>query len=193
MADLASLLEKEASAEIDAILAEARERASEIKADAEGEAETLVANRERQARSQRQAALVRARSAAQLEAASLRLNAQQDAIAEVFREVEARIEALTSDEARYAPVLTALLKEAAEGLGSAPDAVVVNPADEDLARRAMADAGVRAELRTDPAVTTGVRVATGRISIENTLKARLASLRDDLASEVAAALTSKEA
>lgn len=193
MADLAALLEKEASAEIEAILGGARERASEIVAEAEREAEALVATRERQAEANRQAALVRARSSASLEAASMRLNAQQEAIQTVFREAEAQIEALRADGTRYPRILAALLKEAAEGLRGAPDAVVVNPSDEAAVRQALQEAGMNADVRTDPATVAGVRVVSGRISVENTLPARLAALRDELASEVAAALSSKEA
>lgn len=193
MADLAALLQKEASAEIEAILAEARERASAIVADAEREAESLVASRERQAEMQRRAALVRARSAAQLEAASMRLNAQQEAIQTVFREAEAQIRALRKDGARYPEVFAALLKEAVDSLQGPPDAIVVHPADEKVAARAAERLGVRGEVRSDPEMGSGVRVVTGRVSVENTLEARLAALRDELASEVAAALTSKEA
>lgn len=193
MADLASLLEKEAGAEIESILAEARERASQIVAEAEREAETLVTSRERQAETQRQAALVRARSSAQLEAASLRLNAQQKAISSVFQQVEARIEELVKDRKRYSAVFSALLKEALAGIRGAPDALVVNPADEKLAAAASKEAGITAEVRTDPSVVAGVRVVSGRISVENTLVARLAALREELASEVAAVLTNKEA
>lgn len=193
MADLAALLDKEASAEIEAILAEARERASAIVADAERDAEALVAARERQAKAQRQAALVRARSAAQLEAASMRLNAQQEAIQSVFREVEDEIVALTDDDARYAPVLEALLREALDGVRGTPDVVIVHPNEEALAKKAAKAVGVDAEIRTDPSVHGGVKVATGRVSVENTLSVRLDALRDELASEVSDALTSKEA
>ena len=49
MSDLAALLDKEAGAEITAILSEARDRASEIVAAAQAEAETLLASRERAA------------------------------------------------------------------------------------------------------------------------------------------------
>ena len=193
MADLAALLDKEASAEIEAILAEARERASAIVADAERDAEALVAARERQAKAQRQAAFVRARSAAQLEAASMRLNAQQEAIQSVFREAEDEIAALTDDDARYAPVFASLLREALDGVRGTPDALVVHPDDEDVAKKAAKAAGVDADIRTDPSVRAGVKVTTGRVAVENTLYGRLDALRDELASEVADALTSKEA
>ncbi len=193
MADLAALLDKEASAEIEAILAEARERASAIVADAERDAEALVAARERQAEAQRQAALVRARSAAQLEAASMRLTAQQQAILSVFRQAETSIDELVKDEARYAPILEALLREALDGVRGEPEAIYVHPGDEAVAEKAARAAGVDLEIRTDDAVRAGVKVTTGRVSVENTLPARLDALRDELASEVAAALTSKEA
>lgn len=193
MADLAALLDKEASAEIDAIVAEARERASAIVADAEREAEATVAARERQAKAQRQAAIVRARSAAQLEAASMRLNAQQEAIESVFRAAEAKIAELVQDTSRYAGVLEALLREAKAGIRGTPDAVVANPADAKAVAEAAEKVGLDVEVREDEAVTGGVKLVSGRVSVENTLSARLEALRDELASEVAAALTSKEA
>ncbi|MDZ7800282.1 MAG: V-type ATP synthase subunit E [Trueperaceae bacterium] len=192
MADLAALLEKEAGAEIEAILSEARERASEIVSQAEREAEALVQRAERQAQSRRQAAQVRARSSAQLEAASMRLGAQQKAIDSVFNEVKSRIDALPKDEKRYAAVLDALLKEALEDVAGEPDAVVAHPDAASAVRAAMERAGVSAELRTDASVSGGVRIETGSVSVENTLPGRLAALRDELASEVAAVLTSKE-
>lgn len=193
MADLAALLDKEASAEIEAILAEARERASAIVADAERDAEALVAARERQAKAGREAALVRARSAAQLEAASMRLNAQQEAIESVFRQAEAEIDRLAEDPSRYGSVLEALLKEAADGVRGTPDAIHVAPQDVEAAREAAKAIGLEAEVRGDASLSGGVKLVTGRVSVENTLSARLEALRDELASEVAAALTNKEA
>jgi vacuolar-type H+-ATPase subunit E/Vma4 len=193
MADLAALLDKEASAEIEAILAEARERASAIVADAEREAEATVASRERQAEARRRSDVVRARSAAQLEAASLRLNAQQEAIESVFDKVEERIDALASDPERYGPVLETLLREALDGVRGAPEAIVVHPDDEEAARAAAKAVSSDAEIRTEEDVRAGVRVTTGAVSVENTLPGRLDALRDELASEVAVALSGQEA
>jgi vacuolar-type H+-ATPase subunit E/Vma4 len=193
MADLAALLEKEASAEIEAILAEARERASAIVADAEREAESLVASRERQAEARRRSELVRARSAAQLEAASMRLNAQQEAIESVFDRVEERIDEIANDDERYGPILEALLREALDGVRGSPEAIVVHPDDEELAKKAAKAVGTDAEIRTDDDVRAGVKVTTGTVSVENTLPGRLDALRDELASEVAVALSGEEA
>lgn len=192
MADLAALLDKEAGAEIEAILSEARERASEIVAEAEREAETLRATRERQAKSQREAQLVRTRSAAQLEAASTRLHAQQKAIESVFGAVADKIEALTQDASRYGTVLEALIREAADALPAAPTTIRVHPDDVEVASAAAKAVGVDAPVEGDATVRAGVKVTSGRMSIENSLPARLDALRDELASEVADALTSKE-
>jgi len=192
VADLAALLDKEASAEIEAILAEARERASAITSEAERDAAALVATRERSAQSAREAALVRARSAAQLEAASMRLNAQQAAIQSVFDGVNREIDALRSDATRYASVLEALLREAVAGLTGAPDAVIVHPDEEAIARQAMAAVGIEAALKTDASIRAGVQIVTGPMRVENSLPARLDALRDELASDVAAVLRSEE-
>ena len=196
MADLAALLDKEASAEIEAILSEARARASEIVAQARTDADALLAQRERAARQQYEAALVRAKSAAQLESASLKLKAQQAAIERVYSDAEAEINALVADDARYQPVLDALLREAMAGIGTKDVQVSVHPDDEALARKVVAKHGLAGDaVRTDASVRGGVRVrAVGSsTSVENGLYGRLASLREDLASEVAATLLRKEA
>ncbi|MDR9390613.1 MAG: V-type ATP synthase subunit E [Trueperaceae bacterium] len=193
MADLAALLDKEASAEIDAILAEARERASAIVADADAEAEAIVAKRERGAKAAREATLVRARSAAQLAAASTRLQAQQRAIQSVFEAVEARFADLPNDAERYRGLMDALLREAVEGVGGTPTAIRVAPGDVDLAREVATAAGVDAEVQAADDVRSGVRVVAGSVSVENTLPARLEALRDELASDVARVLEGPEA
>lgn len=193
MADLAALLDKEASAEIDAILAEARERASAIVADADAEAEAIVAKRERTAKAAREATLVRARSAAQLAAASQRLQAQQRAIQSVFDAVEARFADLPNDAERYRGLMDALLREAVEGVGGTPTAIRVAPGDVDLAREVATAAGIDAEVQAAGDVRAGVRVVAGSVSVENTLPARLEALRDELASDVARVLEGPEA
>lgn len=193
MADLAALLDKEASAEIDAILAEARERASAIVADADAEAEAIVAKRERTAEAAREATLVRARSAAQLAAASQRLQAQQRAIQSVFEAVDARFADLPNDAERYRGLMDGLLREAVEGVGGTPTAIRVAPGDVDLAREVATAAGIDAEVQAADDVRAGVRVVAGSVSVENTLPARLEALRDELASDVARVLEGPEA
>ena len=192
MANLSALLEKEASTEIEAILSEARERASELVAKAREEADAVVARHERTARGQYDAALVRSHSGAQLEASSLKLRAQHDAVERVFEGAKSSLQKLTADPKAYAPVLSALLKEAVEGLGGADKvaAVVVNPADKAAAEQAATALGVKGKVETSGEVKGGVRVRAqgGNVTLENTLFERLEAVQDELASDVSRTL-----
>ena len=138
MANLAALLEKEAGAEIEAMLSEARKRASEIVANAKSEAEAIVLQRERSAKTQHEATLVRAKSAAQLKASSLKLNAQHRAVEGVIAAARTQIDALGKDEKQYEGVLGNLLKEAFAAVGNQSAnvaSVVVNSRDKSLAEK----------------------------------------------------------
>ncbi len=194
MADLTALLEREASAEIDAILSEARERASAIVAQAESEAESLQAARARAAAAQREATLVRAQSSAQLQAAALTLRAQHAAVEAVFDAAGERLAALVADPKAYEPVLTSLLLEAVEALGAeAIHEVEVAERDVALVTKIAKAAGLSATIKAGP-VGGGVRVGTRRgSSIENTLEARLEAVRGELASTVARILFAVDA
>jgi len=186
MANLSALLEKEASAEIEAIRSEAQDRASEIIAKAQEEAETIAAQRERQAKSQYEASLVRARSSAQLEASSMRLRSQHDAVESVMDAAKAKIDALTKDKKKYEGVLEKLLAEALEGVGDASqvEAVVVNPDDKSIAEKAASKHNIKAKVETSDDIKGGVRLKRGSVVLENTLYERLDSLREELASDV---------
>lgn len=190
MADLSTLLAKEASTEIEAILSEANERAAQITEAARSEAESIVADRERRAKAQREASLVRARSAAQLEASAIRLRAQHEGVKGVFDEVRRRLDELVADQGRYPAVFEKLLQQAIEATKDVGVAAVeVAPADEQLARAALGKLGVTAEVQTTGDVKGGVRVRTARRSaIENTVYDRLEAMAGELASEVSQAL-----
>lgn len=187
MAHLAALLEREASAEIEAILSEARARASEIVAKAEDDAKAMTAQRERLSQTQGEAARVRARSAAQLEASSLRLRAQHAMVEEVFETADAELRSLVKDDKRYAPVLTALLSEAVDALGGKDNVskIIVNPADAARAKEAAKAYGLEGKVETSEAVAGGVKVkAVSNVTVENSLFDRLQAAREELASEV---------
>lgn len=191
MANLAALLEKEASAEIEAMLSEARQRASEIVASAKTEAEDTSRQRDYAAQSQAESTLVRARSAAQLEASSLRLRAQQSAIEGVFEGVKGKLAGVIADEKQYAPLLEKLLKEALAGMGGVNNvaSVIVNSKDKALAEKIAAAVGLTGKVTTSDHVQGGVRLqGNNSISVENTLYGRLVALRDELASAVSGVL-----
>ncbi len=190
MADLSTLLAKEAGNEIEAILSEANERAASITEAARSEADAIVADSERRAKAQREASLVRARSAAQLEASAIRLRAQHEGVKGVFDDVRRQLDELVADASRYPAVLEALLAEALGAAGSEGVAAVeVAASDVQIAQAALARAGVSAEVRAADDVKGGVRVVTSRRSaVENTLYGRLEATASEMASEVSQAL-----
>ncbi|MDF1522527.1 MAG: V-type ATP synthase subunit E [Trueperaceae bacterium] len=190
MSDLSALLDREASAEIEALLSEARQRASEIVAEANAEAEQHLAQRRRAADAQRDATLVRAQSAAQLEAAALKLRAQHAGVEAVFDAVRTELGALRGDAKRYPAVLRALLAEAVDAVG-ADDVVAVHAAPADVAavREAAKALGLSAEVAATTDLEGGVRVATrGQATVENSLGERLDALAGDLAAQVSRTL-----
>ena len=195
MADLSALLDKEASAEIEALLSEARARASEIVAKAKEEAERLSAQQKRSAASQREASLVRAQSSAQLEASSMRLNAQHDAVENVMAAARDSIDKLI-DSKDYETVFEKLLEEALDDVGGKGnvDALLVGPSDKALAEKVAGKHGLKGKLETSEAVKGGVRLRQtgGNVAVENTLYGRLDALQDDLAAEVSAVLFGSE-
>ncbi|MEJ2287376.1 MAG: V-type ATP synthase subunit E family protein [Deinococcales bacterium] len=190
MSDLAALLEKEASTEIESILSEARSRASEVVAEARQEADALVAQRERQAAAQRSAAVTRARSSAQLEASSLQLRAQHEGVEAVFEEARKRLSALVDDGDAYPAVLEKLLDEALETLDAQDvQAVVVHPDERAVAEAAVGELSLEASVETDEGIRGGVRLRLkGNNTVENSLFERLEVLRAELASEVSEGL-----
>lgn len=196
MADLSALLEKEAGAEIEAVLSEARQRASEIVAKAKSEAESIEAQGKRARASQHEAALVRAGSSAQLEASSLRLNARHSAVEGVMNAAKASLDKLTKDK-DYEKTFQGLMQEALDSVGGKDqvEAVVVNPSDKSLAEKIADKHGLKASVETSDVVTGGVRLRQkgGKMFTENTLYGRLDALQDELAAEVSKVLFGSEA
>ena len=126
MANLAALLDQEASAEIKSIISEAQGRASEIIDKAKAEAEGFFNEKKRSIESQSEAEIVRAKSAPQLEASSVKLQIQHDAVESVFANVKEELQALVKDKKSYGSTLENLLKEASEAVGGNLSSIVVN-------------------------------------------------------------------
>ncbi len=184
--ELMDLLEREAEAERERVLAEARERARRVIEEAEAEAQARLEEQRRRLAAEVEAARVRARGVANLRASSLVLQAKEDLVAQVFRRAEEELDRIAADPARYGPLLRALLKEAAAGFSNR---VVVECPERDAAavEAAARELGLAADVRPSPEVRSGVRVRSedGRFTVENTLHSRLQRARQVLLSEVA--------
>ncbi|WP_135228939.1 V-type ATP synthase subunit E [Deinococcus fonticola] len=177
---LDKLLENEAQAEIDRIRAEARGRAEKIVADARERAQNLLESRRRALESQRQAGLVRARSAADLEMSASRLSASESGMTQVYDLVNQYLGSVTGAP-EYRDVLTRLVQEARQAVPDA-EAVEVNPADLGLGRIIVQDIPVR----ENPQIQGGVRVIArgGKSGITNTLTGRLERVKADMAPQI---------
>lgn len=177
---LDKLLEHEAQSEIERIRAEARDRAAQILADARERAEALIQSRTRVLETQRQAGIVRARSAAELELSAARLSASEQGLSDVYGLVEQQLRDITRLP-EYREILSRLLAQAREAIPGA-EAVEVSPADAALAREIVTDLPVR----ENPSVSGGVRVVSrgGKSGITNTLPGRLERVRAELAPQV---------
>ena len=139
--------------------------------------------------SQHEAAMVRAKSSAQLEASALRLRAQHQAVEAVFAQAAKGLDSLIGDAKRYQPVLLKLLNEAIDALGGEAvkvATVTVNPGDQELITVVAKKLNLGAEVKTDAGLRGGVKVtaASANISVTNSLPERLAASREGLAADL---------
>ncbi len=187
--DLVAILEKEATAERERILGEARAKADEITAQAQREAQSYLEAQHRRLDAEQKAARTKAQSSAQLRAASLVLQTKDQAITDVFTQAEAELAQIPRNKTRYPNILRGLIKEGAAGL---PGRIVIEVGSNDLelARGAVRELGLDAEVKASAEIAGGVRLATldGRFVVENTLTSRLERVKPLLTSEVAALL-----
>lgn len=177
---LDKLLENEAQAEIERIRAEARGRAEIILAEANERANTLIESRQRAMETQRQANLVRAKSAADLESNAARLNASEAGVGKVYQTVQGYLDGVVIAP-EYRDILGRLIREARQMVPDA-EAVEVNPKELEMARQLVTDL----EVRGNPNIQGGTRVVArgGKSGITNTLAGRLERVRADLAPQI---------
>ncbi len=187
--ELITILEKEAAGEIDRILGEARVQAERVVAEATRQAQEYLAAQRQQLEAERQAAKVRALSAAQVRASALVLQAKDEALHEVLSVAEEELARVQQDKARYGPILRGLIREAAGAL-SGRMTVEANPKDLDLAKQAVRDLKLDAEVKAADDVSGGVRLiaADSRFIVENTLASRVERVKTLLAPEIATLL-----
>jgi len=187
--ELITILEKEAVGEIDRILGEARVQAERVVAEATRQAQEYLAAQRQQLEAERQAAKVRALSAAQVRASALVLQAKDEALHEVLSVAEEELARVQQDKARYGPILRGLIREASGAL-SGRMTVEANPKDLDLAKQAVRDLKLDAEVKAADDVSGGVRLIAddSRFIVENTLASRVERVKTLLAPEIATLL-----
>ncbi len=187
--ELVSILEKEANAEIEHILTEARGEAERLIAQTNQETQAYLTEQRQRIDAERKAALVKADSAAQVRASALVLQAKDQAIAEVFAAAGAELSRLQQDKTRYGTILRGLIREASGAL-SGRVTVHASPKDLDLVKQAVKDLKLDAEVKPADDVSGGVRLASsdGRFVVENTLVSRIERARSIVAPDIAAQL-----
>jgi len=198
--ELLALLEKEAAAERDRVLAEARAQAEEIRAAAAGQARQVVESQRQQKEAALRTSRVRAQGTASLQAQALLLEEKDRTITEVFRRAEEALDQVIRDRARYAQVLGRLIEEGLQGFNG-PVIIEAHPDDVALVKGQLEDSGIlrtlaQQDANWQPAVRSaadvrgGVRLSSpdGRYVVLNTLASRLERARPTLASEVARTL-----
>lgn len=183
MSKLKDILQEEAIAEINKILAEADSKAETLIAEAKSKASERVEACRRKVEAELRGATRRAESAAELILSTGRIQVRGEAIALVKNKVLTRLEEIAGKPS-YGKILEALAEEAMKAV-EAPEAVVVHPNDE--AKLHAWAVQKKLELRTNPGLHLGVRIVAygGQRSVENSLPERLKRAWESVASGVA--------
>lgn len=183
--DIFRALEEQADKDSEAVLSEARAHADAIMEEAQ---QAAVREREAHVAEAEKAAL--SRSAQDLNSVKLEMRkrlagVKERAVSEVF---DAALDELghSRSDSGYPRVFEALLDEALAG-AEGDFAVLVDPADADLARSVLAGRGINAPVKPDLSTGGGVVVALndGHILRRNTVEDRLDKLRGLAQAEVA--------
>lgn len=187
--ELIAILQKEADAERERLLDDAKAQAEQIIAEAQKEADARLAARRQELEVERQSARMRAESAAQVRAAAVVLQAKDEVLADVFATAEAELARMAQDRSRYPALLRGLIREAAAGLDGRL-VVEVHPSDLEVARTAVRELKLDAEVKPADDIRGGACVSTenGRFVVENTLASRIERVKSFIAPELAALL-----
>ncbi len=190
-----SVIEEDASREVERILGEARAKAEELKKAAEQEAQER--REEILKRGRREAERERARiiASARLKAKKQMLDAKEEAIQKVFSEVRKALEEISKDRKKYREVLKKLVAEAAESIGG--DAVIICREQDRriFSKRFLSEleklTGVKLELAEETTGGSGgviLRSRDGRTEVDNTFETRLERAMAELRNEAAGLL-----
>lgn len=183
MSKLGEILKEEVLSEINTILAEADSKAEQLVREAKTKASEQVEAHRKKVEAELQAALRGMKSARDLTVAVARIRAREQAVARVKQKVESAVREL-AQKPSYGKILEALAEEAFNSVEAA-ESVAVHPEDQDKLSTWAKQKGL--ELKTDPALHFGVRIATrgAQKTVENSLPERLQRGWETLISGVA--------
>ena len=182
MSKLGDILQEEALAEVNKILAEADSKAGMLIAEAKSKASERVGAYRKKAEAELRGATRRAESAAELTLSTARMKARGEAIDLVRKKALAAFEEIAG-RPDYDKILETLAEEAMKAIEAA-EVLVVHPDDAVRVRAWAEQKGL--QLRTDPGLYLGVRIKArgGQRSVENSLPERLERAWETLASGV---------
>lgn len=188
--DIFRALDEQADKECEDILATARAQAEAIEADAEEQAAGICTACVEHTESAMQRKAAKRINAARLEGKKKVASVKEAAVSDAFDKAAEKL-ASARTLPTYPAVFKALVSEAIAGL-TGDMVLLVDPADEALARQVLGELGVDAEVKADLTTSGGVAVLTGngRIMRRNTLEDRLDKVRHSIQSEVAEILFS---
>ncbi len=187
-------IETDAVADAARITGQTKTQCDAIRADGEKQAREGYWEKVRQGVAAAEDRVQRLAKTADMEARKSVLSFKQSLVAEAFDKAEARLNALEGDE--YVSFLAALAARAAD---TGTEQVVLSAADRaacgrkvvDAANAALKAAGKTAGLtlsQEEGTFSRGLIVRQGSVSVNCTVEALMAQVREDMASEVAAAL-----
>jgi V/A-type H+/Na+-transporting ATPase subunit E len=181
MAKLEEILQQEAQAEIDTILAESDVKTKEILNEAESRAAAHLAAQRQRIEAGNHIATQQAQSVAELSISSARIKAKGEMMDQLRQKVLLALEEISSKPG-YGEVLQALAEEAVE-VAEAAESALVHPRDKEKLSDWARHKGL--ELQTDPELRLGVRIVSrsGK-KVENTLPERLQRAWGKLAPQV---------
>jgi vacuolar-type H+-ATPase subunit E/Vma4 len=188
--DIFRALDEQADKEVDDILATARAQAEAIQADAEEQAAGICSACVQHTESAMQRKAAKQTNAARLEGKKKVASVKEAAVMSAFDKAAEQLASLRSGDT-YPAVFKSLVSEAVAGV-SGDMALLVDPADEALARQTLGELGIDVEVRPALSTSGGVAVLTGngRIMRRNTLEDRLDKVRHSIQSDVAEILFS---
>lgn len=192
LADILRAMEQQAQAEIARLQAQAESEAAAIVAKAEEEAKAIRARHLAAIQPRSQQDIARLWSEANVEARRALLLARETLLEEAFTAAQQELERWR-ERADYPRCLGVLLREAVADLGDEV-ALSVDPRDEAVVRRLVAELGISARIVCGLHTAGGVQASTpdGRITVVNTLEARLQRSRRHLRRTLAAILKGED-